>query len=233
METKSYELTKVEEEWQGTSLTDFHKEYYNIFKRGNRNAASHLWSTFLLERGHQMTEKKLQYFFSGFCAVSGSPTRPSQHSRYKMTLPTVNGEKKTGFTYFCCWPCVCDTQDFIRVDTKNITTNEGEKTMSFLVIGNPCDGSKDDIPWQAPEVICNDGELEKAILSDNGYIIISLFFPFDENQKHQDEDIYADHCEQRKQMGYNSGMGEIFRKVAGISPIELRAECNNINKPGK
>merc|ERR1711920_545406 len=30
---------------------------------------------------------------------------------------------------------------------------------------------------------------------------------------------FAGMCEDRKNAGYNSGMGEIFRRVAGISPI--------------
>ena len=41
--------------------------------------------------------------------------------------------------YYCCWPCVCDTQDFIRVDTKTIRTAEGPQKFRVAVIGNPCD----------------------------------------------------------------------------------------------
>merc|ERR1719330_2133875 len=62
--------TKPKEE---VSVQDLHREYYNIFKYGNRNAASHRWSTFLLERSTQMTRERLEMFFTGFCAVSGSP----------------------------------------------------------------------------------------------------------------------------------------------------------------
>jgi len=131
----------------------------------------------------------------------------------------MTGEAMTGFTYFCCWPCVCDTQDLIRVDTRNVTTQEGEKKMHFLVIGNPCEADQSKIPWEAPEVVCNGQELERAILSDHGYIIISMFFPYEDSISSQDEGTYAEHCEHRKQMGYNSGMGEIFRKVASITPL--------------
>ena len=48
--------------WSGASGTveDLHREYGNIFRYGNRNAASHLWATFLLERAPQMTDAKLQ-----------------------------------------------------------------------------------------------------------------------------------------------------------------------------
>ena len=55
-----------------------------------------------------------------------------------MQLDTVNGTKIDGYTYFCCWPCVCDTQDLIRVDTKTIETQAGPKMYHWLVIGNPC-----------------------------------------------------------------------------------------------
>lgn len=57
---------------------------------------------------------------------------------YKMNLTSVAGGSVAGFTYFCCWPCVCDTQDFIRVDTKTIVTAAGPRQYHFLVIGNPC-----------------------------------------------------------------------------------------------
>lgn len=218
----AYEVSPVTQPWHGTQLRDLHNEYHNIFKRGNRNAASHLWSTFLLERAHLMSEDTLAFFFTGFCAVSGSPTRPSSHSRYKMTLDTVTGKTMTGFTYYCCWPCVCDTQDFIRVDTKNVTTKDGEKQFHFLVIGNPCEGNHDRIPWQAPEVVCNGQELVKAVMSDHGFVIISMFLPYDPSVPSQSEDVYEEHCKYRKRMGYNSGMGKIFREVAGLSPIRTR-----------
>ena len=35
--------------------------------------------------------------------------------------------------------------------------------------------------------------------------------------------IHVFRCEDRKDNGYNSGMGEIFRKVAAISPVPVRA----------
>merc|ERR1719478_538562 len=107
--------------WAGEHVQDLHKEYYNIFKHGNRNAASHLWSKFLLDRSTQMTPEKFTYMFSGFCAVSGSPVSPQDRSRYRLTLDKVGGGKRTGYMYYCCWPCVCDTQDFIKVDTRSVT----------------------------------------------------------------------------------------------------------------
>jgi hypothetical protein len=33
----------------------------------------------------------------------------------------------------------CRTQDFIRIDTRNVTTAEGTRQFRFAVIGNPCD----------------------------------------------------------------------------------------------
>ena len=104
------------------TVQDLHREYSNIFKLGNRNAASHRWTTFLLDRAHQMTEERLTLFFSGFCAVSGSPVRPNDYNRYRLTLQKLGGGQSTGYMHYCCWPCVCDTQDFIRVDTRNVTT---------------------------------------------------------------------------------------------------------------
>jgi hypothetical protein len=228
----------VAEPWRGETVRDLHKEYYNIFKHGNRNAASHLWSKFLLDRSHEMTHDKLTYMFSGFCAVSGSPVQPQDRSRYRLTLDKVGGGKHTGYMYYCCWPCVCDTQDFIRVDTKTVSTSDGgSRQYHFAVIGNPCDHPEDlskpfvqpfdgrsetTLGREAAEVRCDaDGKLVGAYLSDHGYIIISMFLDEDSSLNSMDETVFADHCSQRAAAGYNSGMGEIFRKVASISPVNV------------
>jgi len=224
--------------WNGNDVRDLHKEYYNIFKHGNRNAASHLWSKFLLDRSQQLTHEKFTYMSSGYCAVSGSPVSPQDRTRYRLTLDKVGGGKHTGYMYYCCWPCVCDTQDFIRIDTKNVTLKGGEILQyHFAVLGNPCDRPEElerpfvqpfygrgetTLKREAAEVRCTpDGKLDGAYLSDGGYIIISMFFDEDPSLKSMDESMFESMCTQRAQAGYNSGMGEIFRKVAGISsPVD-------------
>ena len=115
------------------NVKDLHREYSNIFRHGNRNAASHLWASFLLSHAPSMSPERLELMFSGFCAVSGSPVQPSDYTRYRLTLPLVAGGNRSGYMYYCCWPCVCDTQDFIRIDTKNVTTAAGERQYHFAV----------------------------------------------------------------------------------------------------
>jgi hypothetical protein len=266
--------TTTVEHWPPASsdhatVQDLHREYNNIFLHGNRNAASHRWATFLLDRSHQMSESSLTLFFSGFCAVSGSPVRPSDYNRYRLTLPKLGGGHSTGYMHYCCWPCVCDTQDFIRVDTKKVKlANNVEQTFQFAVIGNPCDNPNQlKVPFVQPfdrrqtsiaesarEVRCLDdnGMLEGATLSDHGYIIISMFFDSEDAEQgvdgivrvpgamedipdptpgrmssgkrlFQDEREYKLQCEDRAKNGYNSGMGEIFRKVCAVSPISEEA----------
>ena len=259
---------QIQKSWEGQTVRDLHREYNNIFRYGNRNAASHLWSTFLLERSESMTKKKLEYMFSGFCAVSGSPVNPTQYNRYGLTLNTVDNRKRFGFLHYCCWPCVCDTQDFIEIDTKNVTTKDGiTEPYYFAVLGNPCehqeklkekffqpfDGRQTTLEWEAREVRCDEnGNLIGATLSDHGFVIISMFFDSisvsdddivgegnnvaltskvinknqpgrmsksHDGQYFQSEHEYENMCEERKRNGYNSGMGEIFRKVAAITPI--------------
>merc|ERR1719162_2261755 len=185
--------------WHAETVQDLHKEYGNIFKFGNRNAASHLWSSFLLQRSHQMTDTKLKLMFSGFCVVSGSPVRPSDYNRYRLNLQMVTGGRHLGYLHYCCWPCVCDTQDFIRVDTKTIATAEGERQYHFAVLGNPCDhpemldkpfmqpfnwGGETTLAKEAREVRCDNGVLIGATMSDNGYVIIGMFFDAVGGAKH-------------------------------------------------
>ena len=152
---------------------------------------------------------------------------------------------------------MCDTKDFLKVDTLNVTL-AGQQTvrMHVVVEGNPCDHPEQlDVPFvhpfnygggettirrDAPEVRCGSNrELLGATLSDHGYPILSLFFdapgaagrptPVDRPTpgrvttsggiSFQDEAEYANECSSRAAAGYNSGMGEIFRKVAAVSPI--------------
>jgi len=230
--------------WKGSdevvlnNINDLHAQYYNIFKHGNRNAASHLWSSFLLEKSHQMTHEKLTHMFSGFCAVSGSPVQPMDRTRYRVALDKVGGGgKKIGYTYHCCSPCICDSKDFIRIDTKNITMLGGEtRQYHFQVVGNPCERpgelakpfvdpfgrGQTTLNHEAPDVRCDqNGKLEDAHMSDNGHIIIGLYHEEDESLKSMDEASFKDMCEHRAAQGYNSGMGQIFRKVAEITPLKF------------
>jgi len=268
--------------WAPTNVQDLHREYGNIFKHGNRNAASHLWSSFLFERAEQLSAGTLELMFSGFCVVSGSPTRPGDYTRYRLRLPLVGGGTRLGYMYYCCWPCVCDTQDFIRADTRNVTLADGEtRQYHFAVVGNPCDNpaalkepftqpfysrGPTTLEREAAEVRCDaNGRLIGAHLSDGGYPIIGMFFdavddtvPTDASSssarqltaaaanfvatpgrmRHapdsvafQDESEYGPSCADRARNGYNSGMGEIFRKVASISPVVIAPPPAALQQP--
>jgi len=256
----------------GSSVRDLHREYNNIFKYGNRNAASHKWTTFLHERSTEMEASHFEHMNSGFCAVSGSPVNPVDYNRYGLTLRMVPenraaGAKAFGFMHYCCWPCVCDTQDFIFIDTKTIATKDHPegKEYFFAVLGDACENEEImDEPFvqpfyargettirrEAPEVRCEVNStsgkkyLDGATLSDNGYVIVSVFFDATrvdsdstsltlsgqsptpgkisenaEGKKYQSEHEFSQMCEDRKNNGYNSGMGEIFRRVAAMTPI--------------
>ena len=195
-----------------------------------------------------MPRERFLKLAGGYCAVSGSPVDPSDATRYRMRLPHVDGSGKvTGFMYYCCWPCVCDTQDWIRVDTKTIRTKEGARQYKVAVVGNPCDNAAKltktwtdpfskqttSISHAAQEVRCSkSGRLKGATLSDHGFPIFGLFFSapvsFEETDAYkragrhfEDAREFDSMCEDRANNGYNSGMGEIFRKVASISPIKV------------
>ena len=169
--------------------------------------------------------------------------------------------------YYCCWPCVCDTQDFIRVDTLTVTTAEGPKQYHWAVVGNPCenesslhapfvqpfDGRQTTLAYEAREVRCFDGKLAGSTLSDHGYPIISMFFDLPTSievatKEAQDapkpgrvtnyngvqvqhELEYSGWCADRANNGYNSGMGVIFRKVAEVSPIQIKTQLPPLPSP--
>jgi len=230
---------------------ELHQRYSEIFRYGNRNAASHLWTSYILDRASVTPAAQIELLFSGFCAVSGSPVYPSDYKRYRLRLKhAVTGVDEVGFMYYCCWPCVCDTWDFIKVDTLTVKTADGPKVYRFAVIGDPClneqqldvpfiqpfDGRTTTLRRDAPEVRCENGHLIGATRTDHGFVAISMFFdaPIEEEEDRgvwqpgrvvqrdghvfQDDVEYSDMCADRASNGYNSGMGEIFRLVAAITP---------------
>ena len=92
------------------TIRDMRANYSSIFKTGNRNAASHLWASWILDKAADLQPSKIEELFGGFCPISGSPVVPSESNRWEYSLPTLSGDRVTGVTYHCCSPCVCDTQ---------------------------------------------------------------------------------------------------------------------------
>ena len=121
-------------------IPGLHDKYNDIFYRSrNRNAASHLWSSYVLARAPNLTELEIYNLFSGFCPVSGSPIVPSPRSVWKNVAvknATDPNHVIKGTINFCCWPCVCDLQAWVGFDTLRIDTKDGRNTFNALVIGN-------------------------------------------------------------------------------------------------
>jgi len=232
--------------WNGDTddIHDLHKLKKKIFKSGDSFGAAYLWSAFLLKNSHEMTEQKLTNMFSGFCGVTGNTIDPeAEDARFRLTLDKIGGGKRTGYMYYCCWPCVCDTRDYVKIDTKTVTLSHGKKKKyHFAVMGNPCDHPEKlakvfDDPFSghkalkdiiSPDVHCDsDGKLEGAHTSDHGYIILTMFFDEDQPLKANYEEDYEYRCRKRAKDGYvagrdgEAGMGKVFQKLAGISPVKL------------
>jgi hypothetical protein len=173
-----------------------------------------------------MTAEKLRFFFTSFCPVSGSPLSGQPQGWHYEALRRIDGSTTDGWIYHCCWPCVCDSQDWLRVDTKTIQTLNGSEQFDFLVIGNPCTNPTA-IPAQAPDVNCSsDGHLEQATLSDHNHIIVGMIhesgpsMSLGSNTSDASEVLGSGQmCEQRANSGNQSGMGTIFINVAKINPI--------------
>merc|ERR1719229_1699758 len=123
----------------------------------------------------------------------------------------------------------------------------------------PFRGQKTNLYKSAPELKCVAGKvpgkkvLEGAVLSDHGYPIIGMIHdsvPVDDRFKckgdntdepgrmqdahtgkgqYQSACEFKSMCEKRAKQGYNSGMGMIFRKVAGIG--QYKDMCMDGEKP--
>ena len=103
----------------------------------------------------------------------------------------------------------------------------------------PFDQRLTTLAQEAREVRCEEGGvLEGAVMSDNGFVIIGMFFPASSSLNAdsaegavvaadavpaappaQQQQEFQGVCGVRAQNGYNSGMGEIFRKVSSLCPI--------------
>lgn len=205
------------------SIDDLHSKYWTIFhRRGNRNAASHLWASWILNRSENFTEDKIHELFSGFCPISGSPVTPRAGNLYSeipfLTAPDTS-VTHSGNVQVCCWPCVCDLKEFVKSDTLDVMTSEGERTFDVLVIGDPCIHPKM-IPRQAPEVYCEGDSLVGATLSTNGHIVIGMMQKADGPiTAMRSADDMKDWCDWRKSQGNRNGMGTIFIDVASINKI--------------
>merc|ERR1712107_564644 len=75
--------------------------------------------------------REIHNLFGGFCPISGSPVRPSAWSKWG-SIPfkkaSNTGQSTTGSVSVCCWPCVCDLQEFVKADTLEVETREGRTT---------------------------------------------------------------------------------------------------------
>lgn len=83
----------------------------------------------------------------------------------------------------------------------------------------PFDKRTTTIAAEAREVRCGRQGLEGATYSDHGYVIIGVYFA--PGRQAQDGSSFDGMCDDRARQSYNSGMGEIFRQVAAISPVEI------------
>lgn len=129
-------------------LADELESHYNeIFPTGNRNAASHKWVFYIIKNMAPKLQsvEQVEALFTGFCPVSGSPVSPSSRSKYfykegyLMPAEDSAGKKQSGVVFHCCWPCFCDTANFIRTDPVKIPYGSGKVwETTALVIKDPC-----------------------------------------------------------------------------------------------
>merc|ERR1711997_902243 len=128
-----------------------HGKYYEIFSRANnRNSASHLWASYILDRSTSLSVSEIRELFGGFCPISGSPVRPSSRNLWsgiQLKKASNPSEIESASIHVCCWPCVCDLQEFVKTDTVDIDTKDGRFPLKFWW-GPMCSSGKDS--FQSP-----------------------------------------------------------------------------------
>ena len=115
--------------------------------------------------------------------------------RLSLELADGTGKRMDVFMHYCCWPCVCDVQDFVMVDTVSAVATVDSpgvpEKMHVAVMGDPCahpeklrepfvqpfDGRYTTLERDAPELRCGeDGKLIGATYSDHGHVVIGGVF---------------------------------------------------------
>ena len=89
-------------------------------------------------RSTTFSASEIRELFGGFCPISGSPVRPSSDnlwSNLEFKKSSNPGQTESGSVHVCCWPCVCDLQEFVKTDTLDVDTKNGRTTFDVLVIG--------------------------------------------------------------------------------------------------
>jgi hypothetical protein len=141
---------------------------------------------------------------------------------YRLSLELADGTGNVEvFMHYCCWPCVCDVQDFVKVDTVTVTTrDDGDVKMHFAVIGDPCehpeklkesfvqpfDGRYTTLERDAPELRCGaDGRLVGATYSDHGQVVIGGVFRPRANDEQRGTSRAA--AEEEEERGGGGGRG--------------------------
>jgi len=204
----------------GLTVKELHDAYWQVFpKTYNRNSASHLWSTYVINKvWGTHTKEQIYNLFAGFCPISGSIVRPSRYSKWNdLQLQSIFGGSMKASVNVCCWPCICDLQQFVKVDNVWIYTKNGWHSFLALVIGDPCI-NPEKIPKAASELTCTNGVLKGASKSAHGHIIIGLV-QSNETPAANTATSKQQQCDNRKKNGYKWGMGKIFVEIASINPI--------------
>jgi len=205
------------------TVEELHGAYEEIFpKTKNRNSASHLWSTYVIHKvWGTHTVDEIYKLFAAFCPISGSIVRPSKYSKYNnlQVKSAVTGKIGQASVNVCCWPCVCDIQQFVKTDYIWIWTKDRWHYFQAYVIGDPCI-NPGKIPREASELTCRNGILQGVTKSAHGHVVIGIVQPNDTpaESSASSKDMQK-RCYDRKKNGYKWGMGKIFVEIASINPI--------------
>jgi hypothetical protein len=202
------------------------EHYRHIFSeqhphaQNNRNAAGHLWAAYILDHAPDLSVEQLKKLFSEYCPVSGSPVQPGRPPyAYTRTGDSVVADDNGSMAVaHCCRPCICDLQDGARVVDHTVTTADGPQSLPVLVLRrNPCQDQPDGSLGHrnAPAMHCTDGQLTGARLAADLPILGLVQEGVSSTASH--EQSVLDYCNLRQTTGYQGGMGDIFRKAAGLS----------------
>ena len=125
--------------WAGETVRDLHREYQNIFRYGNRNAASHRWATFLrAERVHERGEAHPHVH-----RVLRRERLPDHALRLQQVPARARQRRRAGRARQR--PCTTAAGRRLRRRTYQGGHQDGDaargesRQFHFAVIGNPCD----------------------------------------------------------------------------------------------
>lgn len=185
-------------------------EWAQIFPKRNRNAGGAQFFHWILANAE--TPERFWLLNRSYCAVSGSLVDPKSDPHVVHVRQQADeSRRKSGLLWKCCWPCVCDIEEFAT--TEPFYVERLEITVDVLTISDPCDRLAA-FPQEVTSWSCTN-----HVKASSGRAIVGVLHPLEGRESVSQSSNQALCAERRASYpSPQGGMGDIFVRLAVAEP---------------